>query len=327
MERTLYLHIGHGKTGSSYLQTCFALSRGALRRARIDYVFHESFDRARRGGITSGNGDFAAPAIAGRFPAALRRFLAARRAGSGGIDALLSYESLFDALMKPGAEERLKRLAARGGFSRVRILLFIRDPFEHLSSIHQQWIKRHGRTEGINETARRYGAPFLVAGFIRRYAGLADVELTVRNYSRRRGEIAEVAEAWLGVPEGALDRPDQPTVNRTLTLAELEVQRLLNRHFGASSRLAADPLAERLPHIAAERPLPGPVVSRAMAKRLAAPVKEVNAFVGPDDAYRLEPPDVGAPRERLRSYRLSGRQLEVLIDAFAAEIKRRPLRF
>lgn len=53
----LYLHVGHGKTGSSYLQSALALSQDALRDNGIFYSLNEVGRRAAQGKITSGNGN------------------------------------------------------------------------------------------------------------------------------------------------------------------------------------------------------------------------------------------------------------------------------
>ena len=51
----IILHIGHGKTGTSYLQSCLALNRQKLLDIGIDYPEDRSFKSAKKGEITSGN--------------------------------------------------------------------------------------------------------------------------------------------------------------------------------------------------------------------------------------------------------------------------------
>jgi len=51
----LYLHIGHGKTGSSALQSFLALNSNLLENYRIEYPEHASFENAINGKISSGN--------------------------------------------------------------------------------------------------------------------------------------------------------------------------------------------------------------------------------------------------------------------------------
>ena len=50
------LHIGHGKTGTSYMQAALAISQDALLEAGYYYPLPEhSRDKAMRGETTSGN--------------------------------------------------------------------------------------------------------------------------------------------------------------------------------------------------------------------------------------------------------------------------------
>ena len=54
--KEIILHIGHGKTGTSYLQSCLALNRQKLLDIGIDYPEFKTFEKAKRGEISSGNG-------------------------------------------------------------------------------------------------------------------------------------------------------------------------------------------------------------------------------------------------------------------------------
>jgi len=54
--RKIFFHIGHGKTGSSHLQSCFALSRDALKIERIHYPLSgKETTKALAGHISMGN--------------------------------------------------------------------------------------------------------------------------------------------------------------------------------------------------------------------------------------------------------------------------------
>ena len=52
--QNIILHIGHGKTGSSYIQSSLALSVGRLREAGIEYPEVTPLTSAKQGGISSG---------------------------------------------------------------------------------------------------------------------------------------------------------------------------------------------------------------------------------------------------------------------------------
>ena len=82
----IVLHIGHLKTGSSYLQSCLALSRDKLLELDIDYPLHKSFTRAAAGRISSGNG---------------KRFLdSLPNIGDPSKKIIFSNESLFHSLLE-----------------------------------------------------------------------------------------------------------------------------------------------------------------------------------------------------------------------------------
>ena len=55
--KKLIIHIGHGKTGSSYLQSVFALNKDMLKKEGFDYPDHKDSKVAEIGYISAGNGD------------------------------------------------------------------------------------------------------------------------------------------------------------------------------------------------------------------------------------------------------------------------------
>ena len=97
--RTLYLHIGHGKTGSSYIQSSLVLSRDALAAQGIAYPPYKTDAAAAAGGMSSGNGKPLFQALESGWRAALLAWRLARIEGN----VLLSSELLLRYLEKPGA--------------------------------------------------------------------------------------------------------------------------------------------------------------------------------------------------------------------------------
>lgn len=321
--RTLFLHIGHGKTGSSFLQSCFALSRSAMGEAGVAYPMPPEADRAERGGITSGNGAFLRSGVKSGVGA----WLAATRLSRTRGNALVSNEDLFWALSGPGAKTRLAAIARRAGFTRVEILLFIRDPFDHLPSFHQQRVKRGGFAGGIDQSARVYRHPLDVARFLELYEDQAPFSVTLRNYSRRRAALRRVVENWIGLPHGALLMPEARVVNRGLSQGELELQRRLNRRLGRKGSMLADRLCEALPQVRAAHPHPSAEASAAMALRLRSAVDAVNGRLSRKDSYRLAPPTPARGGDKQARYTFTAQQLEVIADVLGEEVTRRPLRF
>lgn len=287
--RVLYVHAGHGKTGSSYLQTCFALSRARLRARGVVYRRGRAMKDAAAGRATAGNGHALVAAI--RHPA-LAPFVALWLLAAPG-HALISAEKLFFVLANPRHRGRLARLARLAGFDRVELLLFIRDPADHLVSVHQQGVKREGETRDLDALAAEYVYPRVAKRFLEAAAGCG---VTVLNYSRLKQPINEIAEDWLGAPRGALLTPASERVNRSLTAAETVLMRDLNARHGKAAALVSDRLCERLPDIPPDRAAPSAAALAGLLRRMRRAMRRVNAQLPPDQRYRLKPPPPAPPR-------------------------------
>ena len=115
----LLLHIGHVKTGSTWLQEAFRLSAGRLAAAGVRYPSTE------RRGI-----DYDSRTPAGNAttllddPHHIGRRLAAATGGAG-TTALLSSEVLFNRLSGQRSLGAVTAAARGLGFARVRLLLFL----------------------------------------------------------------------------------------------------------------------------------------------------------------------------------------------------------
>ena len=137
MKNKIILHIGHPKTGSSYLQSCFALNRDKLLELGIDYPWHESFSSAQRGNFTSGNGK--------TFLDALPNLKAK------GDKALFSNEGLFRSLI---ASPKFFELLKSGNYS-FEVVMYTRNLFDHLFSRWAQLVKSRKSIDDINTYLRK----------------------------------------------------------------------------------------------------------------------------------------------------------------------------
>lgn len=54
-KRLIYLHIGHGKTGTSAFQSYLAIAKNQIAPEGYYYHAHPSLSKARKLGVTSGN--------------------------------------------------------------------------------------------------------------------------------------------------------------------------------------------------------------------------------------------------------------------------------
>lgn len=180
------LHVGHGKTGSSFLQAALANSPEALAAHGLGYpIDPEVAENARRGGISSGN----------MAPSARALQSALEQGWEGPQDTLLiSSESFFYKMRLKGFPEKLRQLLPD---AEVQVLLYVRDPLEHAVSKYQQGVKRGG----FEAFLASYNTPGNVAQFLKWLDGaLPGAQVTLRNYSRHRDDLMATFEAWLGLP-------------------------------------------------------------------------------------------------------------------------------
>lgn len=307
--RSLLLHIGHTKTGSSFLQSALELSRSTLADAGVDYPAARPADAAaaREGRTASGNGLFFCGK--GRTPPEISK---------SATKVLFSSEMLFEGVQW----DRIEQVRDGLGFERLRVLVFIREPLSHLESLYQQLVKRSGETGDIALFAKSYQAPSRVRAWIERIAADPGADITVLNYDLRRKTLLPDFVDWLGAPRSAVTPGPVGVVNRSMTRSELEFQRLLNMRLGASGQVLSDPLCDRLPEIAPDRvPISAALASEVMA-RLADDMAWIDERTPAADRYaagltaRVSSSDAPAHA----SFVFTREQLEVAADAIAAEI-------
>ena len=323
MPTALYLHIGHGKTGSSYLQSALALSRQALDEAGYSYpIDAETARTASQGNITGGN-------IQGQ-PGAFARFAASTHVPEDKA-CLISAESLFYFILK-SPDTFFDELAVLRGPDPeavpVKVLLYLRDPLDHAVSFYQQVVKRGNYTGTLADSLATYNTPGLT---LRVLNTLRDggAEVTIRNYSRHRDRLLGSGEDWLGLPADTLSIPPVEQVNRSPTRAELELQRLVNTSKAKQSwRAVSDPLCNKLPDIRSEQP---PLAPGALASFLDAMTEVIGSEDYAAAVPEAERPRIGTPADfegrfpdpdSLSDYTFSAAQLQVLATAIGAELKR-----
>jgi len=308
----LCLHIGHHKTGSTYLQGLLHRNRAVFARAGLIYP-HDPSDPSN-GKITSGNGQDLPIGSSN-----LTEYLKCDQIGN--LDLVYSSEFLFDRLTALKGEDDLKILmrdARAAGFTQISILLFIRNPITHAASQYMQRIKRDGAIGKISDYFAHYDTPERVATLMKAAATVDGMTIEVRNYERHRKQLASTLCAWLGHPEIMLAEPAEGKINRSLSHGEYVMQRRLNRHLGGcASKFLSDPLCECLPQVEAQHLCPDHGTQQAMLTRLASAFEMVARYVEPTEQYDLSlmPPELpNSP------FAMSKEQLELAIDMLGAEI-------
>ena len=310
--RKLLLHIGHGKTGSSMLQSSFRLSRARLAGTGIIYGSGADENVTDELQITSGNGTGLVSQSG-----ALARTLAPHADGTEHL--FFSSELLFSEFVKLNDPQRLIDDARAAGFDTISILLFVRDPMGHASSLWQQGVKRGGKTDPIESAYQAYKFPALVSKFLRTVQPVDGFEVTLRNYSACRKSLLAETESWLGVPEGTLVAPKATRVNRSMTRAELELQMAFNAHLGKCGDLISDPLCEKLHDVDPDDIRPSVEVQQACWDRLQPPIRVVNAALPADHHYRF---DVKEPPSDEGNLEFTPEQVKVFVTSICERMRR-----
>ena len=220
-QKTLYLHIGAGKTGSSALQVWLNHQTGVLRRLGVHYpTWGAKLDDYA---ITSGNGRRLIEAV---DKGEMAEFLA-DLANADSPKVFLSSES-FQGF----TEENLRTLkaeTARLGMH-VVIIVYLRDVYDVMYSAYQQMIKRHLGTQTFREFAvkRDKIQQFeVLASYARHFD---DLRVLHYDSERKRGLEVAMCEA-LGVDAAKVPPMPNTKVNRSLDVGEAEWLRLLNQAY------------------------------------------------------------------------------------------------
>lgn len=301
------IHIGHGKTGSSAIQSYLAQSAHALSRLGVSYPFHKSFAWAREGRISSGNGR-----------------LLLNSAHRPKTHELFSDETLCAKLN----HERLINIKDLypGG---LRIICYTRDFFDHAISAWGQNIKRSGYTQEIGPFIRNvYGGH--LAHIMRWFAMQEDLDFSLKifNYSRHKGYLVEhFLRETLGDVGVALVKstpPSTTTVNRSLTLGEYELQRLMNLYFHKkTSTFVSDVLVDHLPEIKSERPAIPKKLYEFAQKKFLPQIEAINSKLPSIEHIMFEKyEDLNevASRQTNTRYTFSRAQLEVYVKSIAGSL-------
>ena len=252
---TLYLHVGAGKTGTSYLQAQCALQHSRLAHHGLWYPITERLlRRVRKGKVTSGNLErdvlgWLCPrhhklAVHGakQHQLVAADWLGGLLAEAEGRNVLLSCETLQFA--DPERVSRLAQHVADASYS-LGILFYGRHALDHAISNYRQQLQGgfrrsayHPEQYSLNGWLRQRTLPFKRTLDLYCHAVGKDA-VVVRSYDAVKHRLFNSFLANVGIAAAAdLSPVDSfPTVNRSLTVAETQ---FLER---AASVLTSDQVA------------------------------------------------------------------------------------
>lgn len=308
---TIFLHVGHGKTGSSYLQTCFATSIEVLEANGIAYPIDATpLKRAQAGLTTEGN----FPPISLQLGHSIDVFkaLLANAPHDSAQGILISNEGLFQSIL---LHDFLKKMVQAAPDYEIRILLFIRDPLDHLISAYQELLKADVVND-IESLFEHSSVPSNVNELLDKSAELS-VTVTTVNFSRHKKELKKIVEQWLELAPGTLNVGPKASVNRSMDKSEILVQRVFNKYVGNFARsFVADALARELPDHKPSKPFIAYPVLERFIQRMERDTPRVNARILKSEHYQV--PSFNEAKAQLPSedeatkIELSMEQLDVL---------------
>ena len=305
----IILHIGHGKTGSSYIQSCLALSVERLRKVGIEYPELLPFARAQHGCTSSGNLGHAKTFVQTVTEAAERHAKASR--------LLFSSEWIFRRIVADGGS-----LATLQKSFDVTVILFTREFLATAISAYGQSVKRGGNTRSLGTYLAGDRHPDDVLQVLQAVER-AGCRIAVLNYSRHSDRLLAVFAGACGIAPEILVVPPVARVNRSLDEDELALMRRFNSLIGASTtELVATALCERLP----QHPSGPPRITRQDYEQYRARIAPVETTInrllplseryGEDEPILIE--DVDRGPNRVLSF--TEAQMDVLAESLGKEI-------
>lgn len=298
--KKVVLHVGHGKTGTSYLQSCFAINREKLLEFDINYPIHGSDKSAISGEITSGNGmDFL-------------KTLPGMEVTNESI--LFSNERLFHTLL---VSDEFKVLLNSKDYL-FEVMLYTRNLFELMFSVWQQQVKSTGFNQDLetylmgNTKDPHHLKVLSWVELSKEY----NFKLRIRNYSRHKNDIAPQFFAdLLGVEDFVLATPKAKRVNRSLTYPELNFQRVFNS-LAIKSPPISNLMVNRFPNIQASKIKCSRKVYDFIKDENVDLIASINKYLDSDEAVEIEPPEMVTfgEDEVLSDHLLSNDQINVIAE-------------
>ena len=245
----LFLHIGHGKTGTSAIQSSLAIASERLAALGIEYPIDTKLrDRASQLEITSGNWK------ANSEASLTDQLLEITRRNKKNSTIILSSESLFWLI-----PDLLSRRTDWGDFIDLHIIMAVREVEEMLSSEYQQLVKRHGNSMLLGQFIRTRN---FVSSHHAKAAEIIDLmsqhktSNTIINYSKHRKDISRLIFKLIGAEEAyPEDKMTGAVINRSLSRKELDflimINKLYHKEFPSISTKISDALIKRQPNLEA----------------------------------------------------------------------------
>jgi len=277
----IVLHAGHGKTGTSAIQSALAISTDALLKNGIQYpIDPNERQRAARFEITSGNWKH------NPTTSLSQQCLQLAASNSAGHTIVLSSESLFWHLTDFANQKDQWDDAVE-----VQVILAVRELEEMLSSEYQQRVKRHGESKPFEQFLRRrnfISSHHKKAAEVLERLSQQQIPVTLINYSRHKKTISE--RVFDAIECGELYPHDQMgnlVINRSLSQKELQMLMMINAlyydQFPWISARLSDALAKNLPNTETQRSRISPQSLEKLYEKNDEYLQIINSHLNPEE--------------------------------------------
>ena len=274
--RNLVLHIGHGKTGTSYIQSVLAMNTTRLLDLNIKYPSHISLNEAKRGKVTSGNGLL---------------ILDEEIYDIDNHAILLSGEHLFHRLLE---NDNLKKSVIRK-FENTTVILYTRNVYDMNLSLWGQHVKRHGMTSSLNKYMKNHSDVHFskVLQWIKMSLDYK-IDLKIFNYSNHSQDIIDhffsVIAETLNLRSSQFEKfklPAQSFVNRSLSYFEYKLIRILNSISPVKGRKTSDFLVNQLPFIPSYSPKISAETRILLEDKYGKLVEDINYYLNDSELIKI----------------------------------------
>jgi len=312
----LKLHIGHGKTGSSYLQSWFACNARLLLE-KYGILYPGQHHHAEKGHFSLGNCEELDAFLCNhRVCDWIRQsscLISERKIKPNSL--FFSFEGLtrkFNLYQK-----KLVDRAELVGIKTIDILLIVRDPLEHACSVYNQMVKRHGYYGSLDEWLDIYDFTDYLLKTIQELNDNKNLwNIRVANYKNISSSLLDFTKSWLNISTiDSFDQIPNFTVNRSLTYDELHLMRIINRKIGIKSRLLGEKLSNQFPNLNSYSPQPSIESAKKFVDKWMAHVTSINHLLPQEAQLGLDISTIQEQPLKSDIIKLSHQQISCLIDS------------
>ena len=332
MTLCLHIHVGHGKTGSSFIQSWLAANASLL--LERNQIFYPQIcpttglqdERALQSQFSMGNGFVLNSVIKEGVCYSDQQQWWKRLRCSESVDLQIVKSLIFShepwARKLPSQWDNLLQLADVINAQAIHMWLLVRDPLDHAISVYGQMVKRHGFTGSLDDWLLIYDFPSVLMEFLDKVeSSQGIVTLRVDHFRVHRQNLMTCLAQWLQLQVDAQwQETHESNVNRSLTLSELTLVRWLNSRNPDLAIRVADNLIQRLPQLSGGGIIPSQKALQHFIQKWHKHIVILNQRLPAHAQLNLQtvPNSVGLDHgeSKFQSSTLTREQFDCIFDAF-----------